>query len=295
MHNLPPLTALRAFEAASRCGSFVLAGQELGVSSAAVSLQIKSLEDHLGKKLFLRKGNRISLTDAGEMMYPKLAEAFHALSDAVQVARDERPGRRLVVSVLPALSELWFLDKALAFRAETGIALDIRVQDDPVDFERDAIDVRLTYGSAIYAGHVETPLFSDVAVPVCSPAFWEQYGDAQGMLCNVPDAKLFHNNWGTSYASEPLWRDWRVAAGWTDTPWTDPGLRLNDLTLAIAMACRGAGVALAPSVLVQSPVASGALIMPSPTHLPMKKDYVCVVPVSRQETSMVRLFLKAIC
>ncbi|WP_420587493.1 LysR family transcriptional regulator [Ruegeria sp.] len=294
MHNLPPLTALRAFEAASRCGSFVLAGQELGVSSAAVSLQIKGLEDHLGKKLFLRKGNRISLTDAGEMMYPKLAEAFHALSDAVQIARDERPGRRLVVSVLPALSQRWFLDKAIAFRAQTNIPLDVRVQEDPIEFERDAIDVRLTYESTMYSGHVEMPLFSDVAVPVCSPEFWARYADPEGQLCHVPDATLIHNNWGPSYASEPLWRDWRKAAGWKEKQWTDPGFRTNDLSMAIALAHRGAGMALVPSALVTASITSGALLCPSQTRLPMKKDYVSVVPVARLENQTVRLFLDAI-
>lgn len=291
MHHLPPLNALRAFESASRCGSFVLAGQELGVSSAAVSLQIKSLEEHLGKKLFLRKGNRISLTDAGEMMYPKLAEAFHTLSDAVRIGRDERLGRRLVISVLPALSEHWLLEKITAFRAETGIALDIRVQDDPVEFERDSIDVRLSYGSTLYAGYFEAPLFSDIAIPVCSAEFWAQHHDPKGALSEVPDALLIHNNWGPSFASEPLWSDWRKAAGWAEAEWSDPGMRVNDLSLAIALAKSGAGIALVPSTLVQKLIDAKALISPSTTSLPMKKNYVCVASKASMEKTAVRRFV----
>jgi LysR family transcriptional regulator, glycine cleavage system transcriptional activator len=292
MHNLPSLNGLRAFEVAARCGSFVLAGQELGVSSAAVSLQVKSLEDHLGKKLFVRKGNRISLTDAGEDMYPKLARAFGELSEAAQIVRSNKRTRQLVISVLPALSKHWFLPKALRFRDETGVSLDIRVQEDPIDFEREEIDIRLTYGSAFYAGYRKIPMYSDDAVPVCAPSFWAQYGDPGGLLTNVPDAKLIHNKWGPSYASEPLWADWRRAAGSGGATPVSPGLTVSDMSLAIAAAKQEAGVALAASILVKSDIESGSLISPSAIALPMKKDYVCVLPNARAEVLTVRLLLE---
>ncbi|NOD34550.1 MULTISPECIES: LysR family transcriptional regulator [unclassified Ruegeria] len=289
-HTLPPLTALRAFEAAARCGSFVLAGKELSVSSAAISLQIKTLEDHLGKKLFVRKGNRISLTDAGEMMYPKLARAFEEMSEAARIVRSDTSTRQLVVSVLPALAELWFLPKAITFTEETGISLDVRVQEDPIDFEREAIDIRLTYGSALYPGYRETRLFSDVAIPVCAPWFCEAYPNMDEALTNVPDNKFIHNKWGSNYASEPLWSDWRRQVESDATPFSDAGLTINDLTFAIATAKRGAGIALVPSVLAKTDLASGLLVIPSKHALKMKKDYVCVIPHARFDTSAVRQF-----
>ena len=292
MYNLPSLNGLRAFETAARCGSFVLAGDELGVSSAAVSLQVKSLEGHLGKRLFVRKGNRITLTDAGEEMYPKLAHAFAELSDAAQIVRSNKRTRQLAVSVLPALSERWFLPKALGFKKETGISLDIRVQEDPIDFEREAIDIRLTFGSTFYPEYRQIPLFSDVAVPVCAPSFWEQYSDPDGKLTNIPDAMLIHNKWGPSYASEPVWVDWRRVAGIADAPLSDPGLILSDTSLAIAAAKQQAGIALTPSILVKSDIDSGLLIVPSKVTLPMKKDYACVFPNARAEASTIRLFLE---
>ncbi len=292
--NLPSLNGLRAFETAARCGSFVLAGAELGVSSAAVSLQIKNLENHLGKKLFVRKGNRISLTDAGEEMYPKLARAFGELSDAAQIARSNKRSRQLVVSVLPALSELWFLPKALKFKDETGVSLDIRVQEDPVEFEREEIDIRLTYGSVLYGGYRQIPLFFDVSRPVCSPAFWAQYYDPQGKLANVPDALLIHNKWGPSYASEPLWSDWRRAAGSEAVEILNPGLVVSDVSLAISAAKQDAGIALVSSTLVNSDLASGRLISPSDITLPMKKGYVCVFPIARAEMPTVRLLLDSL-
>ncbi|NOD88032.1 MULTISPECIES: LysR family transcriptional regulator [unclassified Ruegeria] len=288
--SLPPLTALRAFEAAARCGSFVLAGKELGVSSAAVSLQIKTLEDHLGKRLFVRKGNRISLTDAGEMMYPKLARAFEEMSDAARIVQNATRPRQLVISVLPALAELWFLPKAVTFSEETGIPLDIRVQEDPIDFEREAIDIRLTYGSTLYPGYREASLFWDVAIPVCAPSFQEAYPNMDESLSHIPDSKLIHNKWGPSYASEPLWSDWRQQAGSDATQFSHAGLTINDLTLAISAAKRGAGIALVPSVLAKTDLASGLLVTPSRHALKMKKDYVCVMPHARSETSAIRQF-----
>ncbi len=292
MRNLPPLNGLRAFESAARCGSFVLSGQELGVSSAAVSLQVKSLEEHLGKKLFVRKGNRISLTDAGEEIYPKLARAFSELAEAAQIVRSNKRTRQLVISVLPSLSELWLLPRVSNFRAQTGVSLDIRVQEDPIDFEREAVDLRLTYGSAFYAGYRQIPICSDVAVPVCSPSFWELYSDREGTLKNVPDAMLIHNKWGPSYSSEPRWSEWRKKARSATSEFSDLGLIISDMSLAISAARQNAGIALASSMLVRSDLASGALISPSKITLPMKKDYVSVFPNSRAEYPPLKLFLK---
>ncbi len=283
MRSIPSLNGLRAFEAAARCGSFVLAGTELGVSSAAVSLHVKSLEDYLGKKLFVRRGNRISLTDAGEEMYPKLARAFTELADATQVADVPRRSRSLVVSVLPALSEPWLLPRALNFQQDTGITLDIRVQDDPIDFEREAVDLRLTYGSALYAGYSEFPLFSSSSIPVCSLAFWDKLSDPDAKLSNVPDAMLIHNRWGPSYSSEPLWSDWFELADTGRDTAANPQLVTNDMMLAISAAKRSAGVALAPEDLVAADIAAGALIAPSKVKLPMKKTYVGIYPNARSE------------
>jgi DNA-binding transcriptional LysR family regulator len=111
LKNLPPLNALRAFEVAARTGSFVQAGVELGVTAAAVSLQVKTLEEHLDKRLFQREGNRIVLTDAGRELYPRLGQA---LSEIAELAADLRGGqdrKRLVVSVLPSLADLWLVPK----------------------------------------------------------------------------------------------------------------------------------------------------------------------------------------
>lgn len=292
MYNLPSLNGLRTFEAAARCGSFVLAGQELGVSSAAVSLQVKSLEEYLGKKLFLRRGNRISLTDAGEEIFPKLVQAFSDISDAAQLLSNDRRGRQLVISVLPSLSDLWLLPRISSFRNESGVALDIRVQEDPIDFEREAIDLRITYGPTFYEGYRQLPLYSDVAVPVCSPQFWQQYSDTNGTLENVPEDLLIHNNWGASYSSEPSWREWMQRHQDRPVDLSKPGLTISDTSMAIAAAKAHSGMALAPLAMVQQDVEAGLLVRPGKASLKMKKEYLCVFPHARSGYPLLRKFLQ---
>lgn len=292
MHKLPPLNGLRAFEAAARCGSFVEAGQELAVSSAAISLQVKNLEEHLGKKLFLRQGNRIFLTDAGEAIYPKIGLAFTELSEAAEIALNNQHNAQLVISVMPSLSEPWLLPKVMAFREKTGASVHLRVDADPVNFAREGIDLRITYGSSsLYAGYREIRLFSGVAVPVCSPDFWQSYADAQGTLKNIPDALLIHNRWGSHYSTEPNWTDWMKLAGHKSREFNDYGLIISDMSLSIAAARLGAGIALVPSVLAQQDIEAQRLVQPSSTSLKMKKDYVCVHPHARSEYSILREFL----
>lgn len=291
MFNLPPLNALRTFEAAARCGSFVQAGQELGVSSAAVSLQVKNLEEHLGKKLFVRQGNRIFLTDAGETIYPKLARAFDDISETVQIVRSGRRARQLVISVLPSLSELWLLPRVTGFREHTGVPLDIRVDVDPIDFVGEGVDLRITYGSVFYAGFCEIPLFSDFAIPVCTPAFWDRFSDPEGTLENIPDALLIHNNWGPAFSTEPIWADWMKRARSKPVQFDNPGMIISHISLAIAAARSGAGIALAPYTLVKPDIEAGRLIQPTEISLEMKKNYVCIFPNARAEYPILQLFL----
>ncbi|QMU58405.1 MAG: LysR family transcriptional regulator [Boseongicola sp.] len=292
MRDLPSLTGLRAFEAAAQCGSFVQAGEELGVSSAAVSLQVRHLEEHLGKKLFQRQGNRIHLTDAGSELFPRLAGAFDEMAEAVQGLRQNRSPRQLVVSVIPSLANCWLMPRVAGFSDAAGAVLDIRVQEDPIDFVRDGVDVRLTYQSTYYSAMQERELFKDVAVPVCSPAFWQEFGDADGLLVNIPARKLIETNWGASYSSGPSWRDWFREAGRAVDGLGASSVVVSDLSVAITAALHGAGVALVPRSFVEGHIGSGALVRPSSVSIAMAKPYVCVFPKVRAEYSVLRAFFE---
>ena len=291
---MPSLTGLRAFEAAARCQSFVKAGEELGVSSAAISLQVRSLEENLEKKLFERQGNRIILTDAGMELYPGLARAFGEISDSVHRLRQHRRPRQLIVSVIPSLADCWLMPRVAGFSAKNNAVLDIRVQEDPIDFVKEGADVRLTYQSKFYPSYLEKNLFSDVARPVCSPAFWESFADSAGDLSNVPLSQLIQVNWGAAYASGPTWQDWFCLAGRPFDVSQVSGTIVSDLTVAITAAKNGAGVALVPSTFAEASIGEGTLIEPSQISIAMVRPYVCVYSEKRADYSILKRFLETL-
>jgi LysR family glycine cleavage system transcriptional activator len=291
MRKLPPLNSLRAFEAAARFKSFVLAGEELGVSSAAVSLQVKNLEENLGKKLFLRQGNRILLTDAGNGLYPKIGNALDEISEAAQTLRRVRHSRQLVISVVESFAELWLMPRLAQFAPDKSVTLDIRVQNDPIDFAKDAVDLRLTYESAYYPGYQQHELFTDVVIPVCSPRFWDAYNDPDGELTNVPHDKLIHVNWGPAYSSSPGWTAWFKRAGTLQPELGAPNLIISHLSLAVDAARAGLGVVLAPHRLVEQDINARRLIAASRITVEMGRPYVCIFPDARASYTALRLFL----
>lgn len=264
--DLPPLNALRAFEVAARTGSFVQAGEELGVTAAAVSLQVKALESHLGKRLFQRQGNRIVLTDAGREVYPRLGQA---LSDIAALAADLRGGqgrKRLVVSVLPSLAELWLVPRLRGF--DSRIALHLQVEEDPVALPREGIDLRVTYGGHFYPDYRIESLGQDRIIALAAPGLFKAFPD-------LPATAFIHTDWGPDYASQPNWHLWASRNGF---PPPDPhqGLRVGMSALALAAARAGLGVALAPGRMARDDLAAGRLVALKGEALPMSRDYVLV-------------------
>ncbi|MGI9350513.1 MAG: LysR substrate-binding domain-containing protein [Rhizobiaceae bacterium] len=291
MIKLPSLNALRAFEVAARCGSFSVASDELGVSSAAVSLQVKNLEKHIGKKLFLRRGNRIFLTDAGQAIYPNLATTFDQLSQAISLLQ-ENPGRPgLVISILPALAERWLVTRIHEFRQFSETSVDIRVENDPIDPVRENVDLRITYDTTFYEGYQSVPILLTQAVPVCSPKFWEAHCDQDGILTNVPNAKLIHNHWGVDYLTQPDWSSWFSLAD-PQRKIGKPNLTVSDTSLAISLAKQGMGMALVPEALIHSEVESGKLVVPSKTLLEMERQYVAIFANAKADNVEIRRFLE---
>ncbi|MBL9053186.1 MAG: LysR family transcriptional regulator [Tabrizicola sp.] len=255
MPALPSLTAIRSFETAARCGSFSLAARELGVTAAAVSLQVKALESELGRQLFLRQGNRILLTDAGRAIYPRLANAFKELAEAVGPV-DQGRGR-LVVSVLPMLGS-WVAERL----ADHGDQVEIRLAEDPVSLIKGEADLRVTYGGHLYPDHRVLALGIDRMLPCGLPGC---------ALDGLPPDRFIHMDWGAGYGSLPGWAEWCAAQG---MPTPDPGLgwRVNDAGLALVLLRRAAGVALLPERVLGASglVALGeGLPMPLPNVLVM--------------------------
>ncbi|MEI9405421.1 LysR family transcriptional regulator [Mesorhizobium argentiipisi] len=241
MEKFPPLNAMRTFEVAARAGSFTLAASELGVSSAAVSQQVRNLEDWFGKQLFVRNGNRIALTDAGHAIYPQTA---HALGEIAAVGRRMLEGglrTRLVVSVPFSLAELWLAPRlAVLLDGFPQMAIDVRVEDDPVDVMRQNIDLRISYGDYHYPALKMVRLVHDEVLPVAAPEFWQRYGKGPSGLADVHESHFIHTNWGPNYASHPSWVDWFAAAGDNRAPDPSHGRRVGLSSLAIGAARLGA-------------------------------------------------------
>ena len=139
--SLPPLNALRAFEAAARNGSYVAAAEELDVSPAAISQQVRHLEDFLGRKLFKRFNNRVVLTDAGQAVFAGSTGALQSISSLTEQVMSGESKSRLIISVLPSIAHRW-LEPQLSglLLSEPRLRVDVRVEDDPVDFARHNID-----------------------------------------------------------------------------------------------------------------------------------------------------------
>ncbi|MCV2869859.1 LysR substrate-binding domain-containing protein [Defluviimonas sp. WL0002] len=273
MRTLPPLNALRTFEAAARHLSFVQAGAELGVTSAAVSQQVRNLEDFLGKRLFVRQGNQLFLTDAGREIYPRLEQA---LSDVAALAEQVREGNtrpRLVLSVLPSVAENWLAPALEGYRTPGG--LDIRIEEDPVAFARDGADLRLTYGAAYYPGHHIEELFTDAIIAVAAPT------RAIQAIEDLEESDFIHTHWGPNYVTQPSWARFFAHAGIPRIANPAHGTRVGQSGMALAVARAGLGVALIQYRMAAPDIENGKLTQIHPSQMPMQMPYVVVLPHGR--------------
>ncbi len=287
--SLPPLNALRAFEAAGRHLSLSRAADELHVTPAAVSHQIKALEEYLGVPLFRRVNRGLLLTDAGQACLPGLRDGFASLAQAVESARRQKPNRGLTVSVAPSFGAKWLvprLDRFTAAHPDIDVRLDASTR--LVDPLQEDIDVCIRYGPGNYPGmHVECLLAEEVG-PVCSPSLLEGPNPLKtpNDLCNHV---LLHFDAPAGDDSMPDWKMWLAAAGVKDCD-ASRGPRFTMASMAVQVAVAGQGVALAGSVLVADDVAAGRLVKPFELTFPARFSYYIVCPPAIAEQPRVVAF-----
>lgn len=281
--TLPPLNALRAFEAAARHGSFVAAAEEIGVSSAAISQQVRKLEDYLGKQVFVRLNNRVTPTDAGHAIFADIAAALQLISDTTEEHILRRSKSRLVISSIESVAEKWLVPRlAELARDRPEFRFDLRVEPDPVDFGRGNIDIRLGYDPAHYAGHVVVPLRQDSVSPMCSPAYLAAHPDLEreGMAA-VPAADLIHTNWGPSFGSHPTWQAWYLAGG-LPVPVAAKGMLADNSAVVLDLARAGLGVILGQGLLAEEDLRAGRLVALSGVRLALGRSYCLAYPRQKQ-------------
>ena len=279
--SLPPLNALRAFEAAARTGSYVAAAEELGVSPAAVSQQVRNLEEFLGKQLFMRFNNRVSLTDAGQVIFVGASDALRSISALTEQVMSGGTRSRLVISVITSIAERWLEPRLAAFALKERARVELRVEADPVDFARHNIDLRICYGTNVYPEMSTIRLFQDEVLPLCSPGYLERNRSAGTLgMEGVPDDDLIHTSWGPSFVSHPTWHAWFAKSG-IDRPNDTKGHQIGMSGLALDLARDGLGVALGQKVMADRDLAAGRLVPLSDIAIELGHPYCLVYPRSK--------------
>ena len=259
--RLPPLNALKAFEASARRLSISLAAKELGVTPGAVSQQIKVLEDHAGAPLFRREGGAIALTELGARLHPVLREAFEQLKRAADVVYGPAGRRSLAVSVPPSFAARWLAPRMVRFSAEhPEIEVWVSADMQLADVAGGRVDVAVRYGMGGYPGVRSEPLLEAGVVPVCSPALLSGRSPLR-KPADLANHALIHVSSGRVEEPRPDWAAWLKARGVRGVD-ASAGPRYDQTAFAIEDAANGRGVALAPRAFVAADLASGRLTMP---------------------------------
>jgi LysR family transcriptional regulator, glycine cleavage system transcriptional activator len=290
--RLPPLNALRAFEAAARHLSFTRAAQELHVTAGAVSHQVKTLEEYLGVQLFHRSAQALYLTPAAAACLPELQDGFRTLTNAVSRLTGKMGGLALTVNVAPAFAGRWLIPRLQRFtdaypeidlRISAELALvDVRRQDSapPTDsFSPDHhSDLTIRFGSGEYPGHDADLLCASTVTALCAPQLIDS-GQGLHSMKDLAHQTLLHDDTVYFDSAQPDWAYYLKSAGVNGID-VSRGPRFNNAILAISAATDGLGVALSMTTLAESELASRRLVMPFAFRLPARYNYFLVRPLS---------------
>lgn len=264
--RLPPLPALRVFESAARHGNFSRAAEELHLTHSAISHQMKSLERALGVTLFRRGRRGVSLTQQGAAFAAVMHDALERIARGVAALRGPRA---LTISVLPAFATHWLIPRLADFQTRhPSIDVNIRANQQLVDFTQDDVDLAVRYGPGTWPGLTATKLLDEDVFAVCSPRF--AAARLPRNLTELAAAALLHS------PTQP-WESWFRALG-ADPPPRRRGPSFSEASLVQRAAIDGLGIALARSVLVQPDLDAGRLVRVLPHSVPAEFAYYLVRP-----------------
>jgi LysR family transcriptional regulator, glycine cleavage system transcriptional activator len=257
--HLPPLAALRAFEAAARLMSFSKAADELNVTPAAISHQIHALEEDLGIKLFRRRNRSVALTASAKVLLPGLSDAFAGIRASVRRLQAHNDTGTLTVTASPSFAAKWLVLRLHRFQ-ERCPAIDVRISatDEVVDLTNGDFDLGIRYGAGRYPGLEVELLLKNEVFPACSPHLL-----ATGPPLRSPDDlrhhALIYDQTAERDPLVPTWSMWLKAAGVRSMP-AAPGLSFSAGHLALDAAIAGRGVVLALSTIAAADLAAGRLV-----------------------------------
>jgi LysR family transcriptional regulator, glycine cleavage system transcriptional activator len=282
--ELPPLNALRAFEAAARHLSFTRAAEEIHVTQAAISHQVRKLEDYLDRKLFRRLHRQLVLTEDGQLFATAVREALQQLAQATERLTSEQAAGYITVSLLPSFASRWLVPRLWRFRdRHPEVEVRLSAFEWLVDFERDGVDLAIRYGKGEWPGCNSRLLMHEKIFPVCSPALLDQVGPFSS-----PEALAQVNLLHDDYARQD-WKQWLKAAGTTGVN-ARRGLRFSHTSLMLDAAESGQGVALAQAPLVEDDLRRGRLVRLFDIELDGDYSYWVVSPVGAAENPAITAF-----
>ncbi len=287
--HLPPLSALRAFEATARLRSFGKAAAELSVTPAAISHQIHALEEDLGVRLFHRLNRSIELTASARVLLPGLSDAFTGIHASVRRLRAHNDTGTLTVTASPSIAAKWLVLRLHRFQ-ERYPEIDVRISatDDVVDLARGDFDVAIRYGTGRYPGLTIELLMQNEVFPACSPRLLEA-GPPLRTPEDLRHHALIHDQAVDRDPLAPTWAMWLKAAGVTGIP-ASAGLTFSVGYMALDAAIAGHGVALAYSTIAAADLAAGRLVPLFSLALPDLFAYYIVTAPGALERPKVRAF-----
>lgn len=287
--SLLPLNALRAFDAAARHMSFKLAADDLSVTPAAISQQIRSLEDFLGVELFRRTNRSLVLTETAQLSLAPLKQAFEHMEEAVDILTDAKSSNVLKVSVSPSFASKWLVPRIANFYSRRPDAIvKIEATLHVTDFMAEDTDLAIRYGSGDYSGLYVEEILRETIFPVCAPNVIEG-GETCKTACEVLQHTLIHDDSFVEDDSAPNWSMWLKAAG-VAVPDGVPALHFNNNALAIEAAAAGRGVALARSVIAEEDLKAGRLVKPFGEGVPVDFAHYIVCPEDKLKSELVQEF-----
>ncbi|HJS33136.1 MAG TPA: transcriptional regulator GcvA [Alphaproteobacteria bacterium] len=284
MLRLPPLNALRVFEAAARHASFKRAAEELCVTQGAVSRHVQKLEGDLGAKLFARHHRQVRLTTEGTEYLAIVRDALGRISQATNSLRSRGEERMLKVKLPITCAVRWLVPRLARFHGlHPEISVQITTSHDRVDFRREDIDVAIHYGHRADKGLASETLFNEVLLPICSPK----------LLRRPPPLRsprdLAHHVLLHSIRRPDDWRQWLTAAHASDVE-GEHSLIFENSSLTYQGVTDGLGLAVAQLAFAADDLASGHLIAPFDIRVRNHLAYMLVFPAERAATQKIRRF-----
>jgi LysR family transcriptional regulator, glycine cleavage system transcriptional activator len=281
--RLPPLNALRAFEAAARLGSFTAAADALHVTHGAISRQVRMLEDWLGLPLFERQGRRVLLTGQGRDYLHAVQAGFDTITAATRRLTESRSKRQITINALPTFTMHWLLPRLTRFQMRfPGVEMRLVTSDRPLAVAAGEFDVAIRRGPGDWTGYLAGEFLVEHEIPVCSPA----------LLARLPLAEpkdLARHTLLSSVNRSFAWERWLALAGMTELH-VAGRQQFDHFYLALQAAVDGLGVVLGPRPVIDDELASGRLVAPLPGPSVRSRAYCWVMPKSRAADPVLRAF-----